>query len=125
MTGFSITVAPGLEIEHAHAAEGWSEQAGGLTASWRGGSLAPGEEESFGMTIKADAEPGVLLLEAEQSYDGGEVVRWPVMITVLPSDESPSQNLVLAGAVGLIGLLVVAAVAIISWRRRERSLQEK
>ena len=44
MTGFSITAADGLEIEHAHPAKGWSEQVGGLTASRLGGSLAPGEE---------------------------------------------------------------------------------
>ena len=64
------------------------------------------------MTMKADAEPGVLLLEAEQRYDGGEVVRWPVTLTVLPREESPSQNLALAGVVGSSAC---------SWSQRSRS----
>ena len=63
------------------------------------------------MTLKADAEPGIVRLEAEQSYDSAEVVRWSVAITVLPAEESPSQNLALAGIVGLIGVLLVVAVA--------------
>ena len=123
MTGFSVTAAEGLEIEHAHPAKGWSEPVGGLTASWVGGSLASGEDARFGMTLKADAEPGIVRLEAEQSYGSGEVVRWPVAITVLPAEESPSQNLALAGIVGLIGVLLVVAVATLAWRRR--SLQER
>jgi hypothetical protein len=44
---------------------------------------------------------------------------------VTPATEGSSQNLALAAVVGLIGVLVVAAVAMLAWRRREPSLQEK
>jgi hypothetical protein len=37
---------------------------------------------------------------------------------VVPGKSSPSQNLALAGVVGLIGVLLVVAVAMLAWRRR-------
>jgi hypothetical protein len=37
---------------------------------------------------------------------------------VTPAAESPSENLALAGVVGLVGVLVVVAVAVLAWRRR-------
>jgi nitrate reductase gamma subunit len=39
-------------------------------------------------------------------------------MTVVPGNEENSQNLLLAAVVGVIGLLVVAAVALLAWRRR-------
>jgi uncharacterized protein YcnI len=126
MTGFSVTAPEGLEIQHAHEIVGWTEQIGGLTASWTGGSLAPDDEVSFGMTLRADADPGVLQLQAEQSYDDGAVVRWPVSITVTPAAESSSQSLPLAAVVGLIGALTVVAIGVLARRRRTTgALQEK
>jgi uncharacterized protein YcnI len=120
MTGFSVTAPPGLAIEHAHPSDGWAEELDGATATWSGGSLASNGEASFGMTLKADAAPGVVELQAKQLYEDGGVVSWPVAITVTPATETPSQNLALAGVVGLIGVLAVVAVAMISWRRRSR-----
>ena len=38
-------------------------------------------------------------------------------MTITPAAESPSQNLALAGVVGLIGLLVVAAIVMLARRR--------
>lgn len=126
VTGFSVTAPAELEIEHAHDVGGWDEQVGGLTASWRGGSLAPDDEVSFGITLGADTEAGVVQLEAVQSYDSGAVVRWPVAITVTPATESPSRNLALPGVLALIGLLTIVAIAMVAWRRRTSStLQEK
>jgi hypothetical protein len=46
-------------------------------------------------------------------------VSWPVAITVTPAEESPSQNLSLAGVIGLIGALLVVAIAMLAWRRRD------
>jgi hypothetical protein len=60
-------------------------------------------------------------LEAEQLYRTGDVVRWPVSLTVIPGSDTPSQNLGLAAVVGLIGLLAVAAVVVFAWRRRAES----
>jgi uncharacterized protein YcnI len=126
MTAFSLTVPDGLEIEHAHEIELWDESVDGSTATWLGGPLAPGEEIGFGMTLKADVEPGVVELQADQRYPDGSVVSWPVALTITPATESPSQNLALAAIVALIGVLAVVAIAMLAWRRRTSSaLQEK
>jgi hypothetical protein len=118
MTAFALTVPAGLEIAHAHELEGWDETVDGSTATWRGGPLAPTEEIAFGITLDADVEPGVVELQAVQRYPDGGEVSWPVALTITPAEESPSQNLALAGVVGLIGLLLVVAVAMLAWRRR-------
>jgi uncharacterized protein YcnI len=126
MTAFSLTVPDGLEIEHAHEVEFWDESVDGSTATWLGGPLAPDEEIGFGMTLKADTEPGVVELQADQRYPDGSVVSWPVALTITPATESPSQNLALAAIVALIGVLAVVAIAMLAWRRRTSSaLQEK
>ena len=118
MTSFSVKAPPGLEIEHAHEVAGWSESLDSATATWSGGALAPGADTTFGVTLKADAQPGLLELTVDQGYVDGGVVTWRVAITVTPPEESPSQNLALAGVVGLIGVLLVVAVAMLGWRRR-------
>jgi uncharacterized protein YcnI len=118
MIAFAVTVPAELEIVHAHEVEGWDESVHGSTATWVGGSLAPSEEVGFGMTLKADAGPGIVELRSEQRYADGGVVSWPVVLTITPSTESPSENLALAGVVALIGVLLVVAVAMLAWRRR-------
>jgi hypothetical protein len=118
MTAFTLTVPSGLEIEHAHEVDGWDETVEGSTATWLGGPLAPEAEVGFGMTLKADAEPGVAELRAQQRYADGRTVSWPVTLTITPATESPSQNLALAGVVALIGVLAVVAIAMLVWRRR-------
>lgn len=126
MTAFTLTAPDGFVIEHAHEVELWDESVDGSTATWTGGSLAPDVEAAFGVTLKADAAPDTLELTAEQRYDDGAVVSWPVALTITPATESPSQNLALAGIVALIGVLAVVAVAMLAWRRRTSStLQEK
>jgi hypothetical protein len=123
MTSFSVTAPEGLVIEHAHPTEGWNGSVEGATATWSGGSLPANTTVSFGMTLEADMEPGAVALQAQQRYDSGAVVDWPVSITVLPATESPSQNLALAGIVALIGVLAVVAVGMIAWRRRARAFE--
>jgi uncharacterized protein YcnI len=118
MTGFSLTTPNGVVLEHAHEVDGWDESLQGSTATWTGGALAPDIEATFGATVKAEAAPGVVRLTAEQRYDDGSVVSWPVALTITPAEDSPSQNLALAGVVGLLGLLVVVAIAMVAWRRR-------
>ena len=121
MTGFTVTAPTGLVIHHAKPVEGWTELANGTSATWTGGSLPPKQTAYFGIALKADVDPGLVELEAKQLYDDGNVVSWPVQITVLPAAESPSQNLALAGVVGLIGVLTVVAVGMLAWRRRASS----
>jgi hypothetical protein len=118
MTSFVITVPAGLEIAHVHPVDGWTEESTPRTAMWTGGSLAPRADIPFRVTVKATADPGVLQVKAEQRYADGGIVSWPVALTVLPPKASPSQNLALAGVVGLIGVLLVVAVTMLAWRRR-------
>ena len=126
MTGFTLSVPNGLEIEHAHEVTGWEASMDESTATWNGGSLATDIELGFGMTLKADTEPGVVELQAQQLYADGSVVSWPVALTITPATEGSSQNLALAGVVALIGVLAVVAIAMLAWRRRTSStLQEK
>ena len=73
------------------------------------------------MTLKADVEPGVVELQAQQLYADGSVVSWPVALTITPAAESSSQNLALAGVVALIGVLAVIAIAMLALRRRRGS----
>ena len=79
-----------------------------------GRSLPPRKEVGFRLTLTADAQPGTLDLDAEQRYPDGGIVQWPVTMTITPPAKSPSQNLALAGVVGLIGLLVVAAIVMLA-----------
>ena len=118
MTGFTLSVPAGFEIEHAHEVAGWDASMDGSTATWSGGSLAPQSELGFGMTLKADVEPGVVHAQAQQLYPDGSVVAWPVALTITPATESSSQNLALVGVVALIGVLAVIAIAMLAWRRR-------
>jgi uncharacterized protein YcnI len=118
MTSFVVNVPSGIGIEHAHPADGWSESVEGSTARWTGGALPAHAQVDFRLTLKAGVEPGAVALDAEQIYGDGSVVTWRVSITITPPTESPSQNLALAGVVGLIGVLVVAAVTMLAMRRR-------
>ena len=118
MTSFAVTVPAGLEIAHTHPVDGWTEESSPTRATWTGGSLAPRADIPFRVTLKATADPGVLQVKAEQGYADGGIVSWPIALTVLPPKASPSQNLALAGVVGLIGVLLVVAVAMLAWRRR-------
>jgi hypothetical protein len=66
----------------------------------------------------ADAKPGLVEVIARQRYGDRGVVRWSVPLSINPADESPSQNLALAGVIGLIGVLLVLVIAMLAWRRR-------
>jgi uncharacterized protein YcnI len=125
MTGFTVTVPDGFEIVHAHPSEGWEQSFDDLTATWTGGSLAAGVSATFGIELRTPSAPAFVDLAVVQRYDSGDVVRWPVGFTVTPAKETASQNLALAAVVGLLGLLVVAAIAALAWRRRSGSLQER
>jgi uncharacterized protein YcnI len=125
MTGFAVTAPPGLVIHHANPVADWAGVADGTSAKWTGGSLPPKQMVRFTIALKADVDPGLVQLDANQLYDDGSVVSWPVQITVVPAAESPRQNLALAGVVALIGVLAVVAIAMLAWRRKARPLQEK
>ena len=118
MTSLVVRAPSSLVIHHTRQPKGWSGIAEGASATFAGGSLPPGKVATFGVYIKADAGPGTQTLEADQRYDSGAVVTWQVPLTVTPAAKTPSQNLALAAVVGLIGILVVAAIGMLAWRRR-------
>ena len=118
MTSFTLTAPEGIDIEHAHPADGWEGTVEDGAARWTGGSLAAGATTDFGATLKADTEPGIVTLTARQGYGSGAVVEWQVSLTVTPAAESPSENLALAGIVGIVGVLVVIGVAALAWLHR-------
>jgi uncharacterized protein YcnI len=125
MTGFTVTVPDGFEIVHAHPVQGWEQSFDAATATWTGGSLAAGALADFGIELQTPSVPVFVDLGVVQRYDSGDVVRWPVAFTVTPADASPSRNLALVAVFALLGLLVVAAIAVLAWRRRSGSLQER
>jgi uncharacterized protein YcnI len=125
MTGFSVTVPAGFEIEHAHPVEGWNSSFSASTATWKGGALAAGVSVTFGVELRAPSAPDVVELGVVQRYGSSGVVRWPVAFTVTPAAEGDSQSLALAAVIAVLGVLVVATIWAIAWRRRPRSLQEK
>jgi len=122
MTGLTVTASSGARIVEAHPV-GWHEAVGG-GATWSGGSFAPGAQATFTLDVEAPDAPGAVELRIEQEYGDGETVSWTVPLTITPADEA-SQNLIWAAVAGVAGLLVIAATAVVAWRRRTGSLQEK
>ena len=126
MTGFAISVPRGFRLVAAHSPAGWSAIVQERRATWSGGSLPSGTEATFHVELEASSPPGPAELQVEQRYAGGEVVRWPIALTVTPSGgDEPSQNLGWGLVTGLVGLLVTVGVVVVGWVRRNRSLQEK
>jgi hypothetical protein len=119
MTELYLRAPSGVEVVHAHAPAPWQASFTTSTATWTGGKLAPLTAASFGVVLDASRSPGKVQLQLEQRYDDGGVVRWPLVLTILPGNTSPSQNLGLATVVGIIGLLVVAAIGVLAWRRMQ------
>ncbi len=124
MTGLDLTVPSGFRIVAARSGGSWRAIADGSKASWAGGSLAPGSQEIFVVEVQGPPDPGVVDFEAELRYLDGQTVLWPVQVTVTPANEA-SSHLWRALAAAFVGVLVIAGLAALAWRRRERSLQER
>jgi hypothetical protein len=61
-----------------------------------------------------------------QLYPSGETVKWPASLTVVPGPEDErSQSLAWALAAVIAGLVVVAGVAVLAWRRRPATPEER
>jgi hypothetical protein len=125
MTQLTATVPRGFEIIGASSVNGWRADVDGATARWLGGSLPPGAEAKFALEVEASATPGPVVLEAVQIYPGGERVRWPVALTVLPAANDSSQGLRWGWVALIAGILLALAVVAVAWRRRGRALQER
>jgi hypothetical protein len=124
MTGFAASVPAGLRIHGVDELDGWEGSAEETTATWAGGSVAPGAAATFGLHLEASAEPGPISLQVEQRYRDGAVVRWPVALTVVPAEESSSPGYVWVVGISAC-LLALAGVGLAVKRWRTDSLQEK
>jgi uncharacterized protein YcnI len=124
MTGFVVVVPEGLRISNAEPSGSWIPETADRTVTWSGGSLHAEKEERFVLGLDVDTEPGAVELEARQLYPGGEVVTWPVALTVTPAADRSSRSLGWVLVV-LGGLLLAVGLAAFVWRRRRGALQER
>lgn len=125
MTGFRVAVPSDFRIRGAEAADAWRPFVQDTSVTWRGGSLSARDEVTFTLELEAPVEPGPARLGAEQLYPRGAVVRWPVDLTVVPAAENTGRSLAWAAITAVLGLGVLALLAVLLWRRRASSLQEK
>lgn len=117
-TGFSVTVAPQLEIVAAEDADvGWRGTVRGSTATWSGCCIPPGGLASFTLELQAADEPGDVRLEARQLYADGGRVRWPLTLTILPGRQESGSALTVLLVAG-IGLVFTVGLVVLLWFRR-------
>jgi uncharacterized protein YcnI len=117
MTGFELTVPLDFRIASISTTPGWTGGVRGQTAAWTGGMLAPNEPESFELAIEVPDATGPVELEGGQLYPDGEVVDWPVAMTVVPASGDGVSSAVI-WLVGVVGLLALATVGFVVLQRR-------
>jgi uncharacterized membrane protein len=125
MTGFELTVPAGFAVAAPAAPEGWSGEVGGRVARWSGGELAPDAPVSFEVSVAAPAVTGPAELRAGQVYANGDVLEWPLSLTVAPGEESSSESIGILAIVAVLVVLALVTVAFVFLRRRRGSLQER
>jgi uncharacterized protein YcnI len=120
MDGLMLTVPAGFTITDALDAGDWDGSFEELVATWTGGELGGAGSETFALDLAGPAEPGPALLELEQRYPDGGVVRSQAALTVVPADESEDRALL---ALVIVGLLPAAAGASIVVARRRAAVR--
>ena len=123
MTGFHVTVPADFRIVSAEPNGDWLPEVTSTSVFWAAGVLPPHTQTTFRLTVEAPSGPGETSFTALQHYANGAIVQWPVTLTVLPADQ-PSEQLGRALVVGIAGLLVLAAIGFLAWRRRGTSPHE-
>ena len=121
MSGVTISVPAGFRIVAAHPLAGWTETVGGAKATWRGGPLAHLAVETFLLDVEVTAPPGLVTLDTLQLYPSGASVNWPASLTVVPGqlDQEPEGvGWGLIAAIAGVGLMFIAGLAVLAWRRR-------
>ena len=120
MSGVTISVPAGFRIVQARPTAGWAATVDGSTSTWRGGPLAHLALETFRLDVDVTSAPGLVTLDTIQLYASGATVNWPATLTVVPGqDDEQSQNgrwALIVAVVG-VGLVVIAGVALLAWRR--------
>jgi uncharacterized protein YcnI len=123
MTELAVSAPAGLRFHGIDELDGWEGSAQSKAAEWTGGELAPDTPATFSLHIEATAEPGPATLEVEQRYRDGEVVRWPVALTIVPADDSGRDAYIWPAAI--VGcLLAVSGLTLVVTRRRDNARRE-
>ena len=121
MTGVTVSVPAGVRIVRAHPTAGWKATLEGSTATWRGGPLAHLAIETFRLDVDVSAPPGPVTLNTRELYPSGATVDWPATLTVVPGpddDQSESVGWGWIAAIAGVGLIFVAGLAGLAWRRK-------
>jgi hypothetical protein len=77
--------------------------------------------ETFRLDVDVSARPGPVTLNTRELYPSGATVNWPATLTVVPGpDDGQSESVGwhwIAAIVGL-GLIFIAGLAVLAWRRK-------
>ena len=77
--------------------------------------------ETFRLDVDVSAGPGPVTLNTRELYPSGATVDWPATLTVVPGSQDEASGSIdwgwTAAIVG-VGLIFVAGLAVLAWRRR-------
>jgi hypothetical protein len=121
MSGVTVSVPADFRIVRAHPTAGWTATLDGSTATWRGGPLAHLTVETFRLDVDVSAPPGPVTLNTRERYPSGATVDWPATLTVVPGPQgadSGSLDRGLTAAIAGVGVIFVAGLAVLAWRRK-------
>ena len=124
MSGVTVSVPAGVSIVRTHATAGWTATLDGSTATWRGGPLAHLTVETFRLDVDVSAPPGPVTFNTRELYASGATVNWPATLTVIPGPDKERSRTVAWGwitAIAGAGLIFIAALALLAWRRKARA----
>ncbi len=127
LTGLAVTLPRGFSLVSAEAPVEWLASTDGLTASFRGSSIAPLAEETFTLLARAPGTRGSFDLELRETYADGLGPSYTVATVVAgtaaasASRDDGARTLAKAAlgiALGAAGLALVAfALALRVWLR--------
>ena len=121
MWGVTVSVPADFRIVRAHPTAGWTATFDGSTATWRGGLLAHLTVETFRLDVDVSAPPGPATLNTRERYPSGATVDWPATLTVVPGAHDKGSggfDRGLTAAIAGVGLIFVAGLMVLAWRRR-------
>ena len=120
MSAVIVSVPASVRIVRAHPVKGWTATVDDSTATWRGGPLAHLTIEAFRLDVDVSARPGPVTLNTRELYPGGARVDWPATLTVVPGPDDDRSEVGWGwfAAIAGTGLVFVAGLAALVWRRR-------
>jgi hypothetical protein len=77
--------------------------------------------ETFRFDVDVSAPPGPVTLNTRELYPSRATVDWPATLTVVPGPEGDQSEGVAWGwiaAIAGVGVIFVAGLAVLAWRRK-------